>query len=399
MTMRANLRAILALALPLLGCQMAKTAAADPGALPWQGVWRGTVGNSAVQVCLQHGDDDSFGGYYYLRHLQVISLDPPAHAAGKDMITWTERTDDANPSAKGPVWHITAIKNGHLDGVWTDKGKSLPIALTAVPVEKDSDGEPCGSLAFSLPRFTKPVVKTGPATLDGIAYTRMTVDIGKQFPDWTIETFQLAGDTPAIRRVNAELYKVVPTDPQHADYFQCSMTEMAQGHWDGGQGSESRPEMLTKSFMVEVITEGDACGGIHPNYGVTHQTWDLRTGTAIDLYDDFNQAAVIRTVSDKGAKTEYTAVTFTPRLRAVVLAAYPKTGDDCPKAVDEMDDTAWDVRLTPKGMAFTMPATSSLYDPCTENDAVIPFDDFAPYLTDNGKALVAALEAEIKARK
>lgn len=387
--MPANIRTIAALAaLALAGAAATAHADAKPA---WAGVWHGTIGSSTVQVCLQHTDYEDFGAYYYMRHLQIISL---GKLDGKDAV-WTEAAN-SDQAAKGPLWRVTSIKNGQLTGTWTGNGKSLPIALSAVTVKNDdNEDQPCGSDAFNLPRFTKPVVTTKPAKVDGIAYSRVLVDIGKQFSDSGFETFQLAGTTPAIRRINAELYKDLPKDAAHAGYFQCAQAALAQNGLDGSMSSTLSPETLTKSFMVTADAEEGDCGGAHPNADTGYQTWDLRTGTKIDLNGLFAKGALTQTVHDKGTANEYTDVAFTPPFKAMILKALPAPDPDCKEALETAD--TWSPRLTASGMAFT-PDLAHVDAGCTD-DAVIPFVKLAPYLTPEGKALVSAFAAEAKGRK
>lgn len=61
--------------------------AQSPAPSTWQGVWRGTIGQAPVQVCL----DRDFGAYYYLKHLKIISLGPldrPTNSA--TLPVWSE---------------------------------------------------------------------------------------------------------------------------------------------------------------------------------------------------------------------------------------------------------------------------------------------------------------------
>ncbi len=380
------------------GATVARAAPPVPDSHAWQGVWRGTIGGADVQVCLQHTDYDDFGAYYYMRHLQIISLGKLDHKPGAPAgPAWTE-APFSDKADKGPLWHITAVGNGRLAGVWTDGGKSLPITLTAVTRDKPAKGDddqPCGSQTFSQPRFTKPIVTTRPAKVDGIAYTRVLVDIGKQFTDSGFETFQLTGMTPAIRRINAELYKDVPTGPEHADYFQCTMSALGQNGLDGETTTTLSPETLTPSFMVEADAEDESCGGAHPDGGTSYQTWDLRTGKTIDLYAGFTKAALTRTVHDAGTANAYTEVTLTPAFKATLIKAFPAGDPDCKEALDTADD--WAARPTAHGMAFT-PSLPHVVAACID-DAVIPYAKLAPYMTVDGKTLVAQFEAETKGRK
>jgi len=388
-------RTIIGLTAAALAGSAAMAHAAEPASATaaWNGVWRGTVGTSAIQVCLQKRDYGGRGAYYYMRHLKIITLDPIDPPAGKDLVTWTENGVPDQPG-KGPLWHITSVKSGRLNGVWEGNGKSLPIALTAVPLKSDDNGETCGSMAFSLPRFVKPVITTKPAKVDGIAYTRVLADPGEAYADSSFETFQLAGNTPAIRRVNAELYKDVPTDPQHAQYFDCSMNALASG-WDGSQTSELSPETLTPGFMVEADSESWDCGGAHPDGGTTYTTWDLKTGTKIDLYSLFTKAALTRTEHNKGTANAYTTTDYAAPFKAMIAAAVPLADDECKEPVTTAD--YWSIRLTRDGMAFT-PHLPHVVAACID-DGVIPYAKLAPYLTPAGKALVAAFQAELAARK
>ena len=135
---------------------------------------------------------------------------------------------------------FTAVSAGHLHGTWDYGAKSLPIELDRMQISHDGQADqPCGDEVFSLPRFTAPVITTRLARWMGITYNRVLINPGKQFADSGSETFQLSGTTPAIRRVNADLY--------------------------------------------------ENCGGVHPDYGLSYGTLDLRSGTQVNLYDWFTR--------------------------------------------------------------------------------------------------------------
>ncbi|WP_443747154.1 hypothetical protein [Asticcacaulis solisilvae] len=388
------MRAPVFLALTLTAFGGTAAHAATPDIKAAHGVWRGTIGDIPVQACFQHTDYEDFGAYYYMRHLTIITLGTLDGKTGPGLVM--SEAANSDKAADGPLWHIASVQGGHLTGTWTEKGKSLPIALTAVPLKKDDDaGQPCGSDAFTLPRFTKPVVTIKPARVDGIAYSRILVDIGKQFPDSGFETFQLAGTTPAIRRINAELYKDVPTDAGHAGYFACVQGALAQNGMDGNLSTTITPETLTPGFMVESYSEDEYCGGAHPDSGTTYSTWDLSKGTRIDLDTMLTPAALTRTVHGKGTKNQYVETAYTAPFKAMILHDFPTPDPDCKEALDSAD--FWSMRLTKAGMAFT-PLLPHVAMACTD-DAVIPFAKLQPYLTPAGKTLVAAFAAEIKGRK
>ncbi len=378
----ARFYAVLALLTAVLVLPASASAAPRPA---WHGIWRGTIGNAAVQVCLQHKDYGDSGAYYYLRYLSIISLGGlAAQAPASNNPTWTEAPYSDNPTA-GPLWHFRSIAPDHLRGVWTGGGKTLPIDLTVVPMAKpgeDEDDMPCSNLAFSLPRLSKPVITTKPAMLKGVTYTRVIVDVGKQFSGSAIESFQLHGGTPAIARVNALLYNDISTSPDNAMYFQCSMAALGQNGLDGDASSTTVPEIITREWVVSHTDNSDDCGGAHPNTGRAYQTWDLRRGIAINLYDWFTAAALKQTVNDAGTKNQYVTVAFTPPFRKMIDDAYGNDEPDCKQAEQGAD--FWDTRLTAAGVAFT-PELSHADTPCIE-DAVIPFAKLARYLNSAGKA-------------
>jgi hypothetical protein len=361
----------------------------------WHGVWRGTIGKAAVQVCLQHKDYGDSGAYYYLRYRSIISLGGlAAPPAASNNPAWTEAPNSDNPTA-GPLWHLTSITAAHLRGVWTSGGKTLPIDLASVRIAKsadDDDDMPCGNPAFSLPRFSQPVVEAKPTVLKGVAYTRVIVDVGKQFSESVIESFQLHGGAPAITKVNTQLYKDIPTTPENAMYFQCSMAALGQNGLDGDASSTTVPEIITRDWMVSRTDSSDDCGGAHPNSGSAFQTWDLRKGVTVNLYDWFTAAALKQTVNEPGTKNQYVTVAFTPAFRKMIDDAYKNDEPECRQAEQGAD--FWDTHLTATGVAFT-PELSHADTPCID-DAVIPFAKLGRYLNPTGKAEIASFISALR---
>jgi hypothetical protein len=354
----------------------------------WVGIWRGTVGSAAVQVCLQHDDYQDFGAYYYLRHLGIISL-------GKldAQLVWTE-SPNSHQAGIGPLWRLTSVSSSHLQGTWIQNAKTLPFSLNRIPLAKPKADDPgdaaCGNEAFSLPRFTKPVITNKAATLNGFAYTRVLVDPGKQFEDSDTEVFQLPASTPAIKRMNAILYKNVPTGPGNADYFTCSMAALGQNGLDGDASSTIKPLILTKSWMVMEKVESDDCGGAHPNSNMTYETWDLHEGAKVNLYDWFTKAALDQTINNPRSKDQYITVKFTIPFKRLIDDAYPRDDGECKDSLADAD--TWNARLTETGIAFT-PELPHATQAC-EEDAEIPFVRLASYLNPTGKLKIAAFRSE-----
>jgi hypothetical protein len=82
----------------------------------------------------------------------------------------------------------------------------------------------------------------------------------------------------------------VPTGPDNALYFTCSMAALAQNGVDGDASSTLTPAVLTAGWLVVQDAENGDCGGAHPNSSIVYTTWDLRGGTKANLYDWFTKA-------------------------------------------------------------------------------------------------------------
>lgn len=378
--------------------------AADAPRPAWEGVWRGTIGERPVQVCLQHRDGDDFGAYYDLRDLGIISLGTLASADQAGKLVWSEQPVADHPE-NGPLWHLTDVTQGHLAGAWSDGRKTLPIALSAVPRAASgadaADSDVCASLAFSMPRYTKPTIAIAHAALDGTSYDRVTVTAGKQFGDDfqpEVDTFQLPGKTPAIALVNAALRHDIPTGPDDDINFQCSMSALGANGFDGGASSSTVPEIITGSWMVSRNSASSDCGGAHPNADLAYTTWDLRAGAPVAVEDWFNTDALSKTVQNPGTKDELTTITYTDGFMKLIAAAYARARGndaDCLDAVKNADE--WDAHLAHDGVAF-YPSLPHVVQACAEN-AVIPYAKLARYLNARGTVDVASFRAEIGAAK
>lgn len=355
----------------LFGLTVLGVAHADDAPAPMSGVWTGTIGTYPVNVCLQVKSDDSynFGAYYYLSHLKLISLQQgEKDNKGK----WTEGTDADKPDA---VWTL-GMKDDTVTGSWAGNGKTLDVNLhrLAALTGDDADG-PCASEAFFSPRLTPPTIKETAATLDGHAYTKVSVDAGKQF-DVAYETFKLNGSGAAIDKLNAIF---LPDGGK--GYVECLQGAAGMGN-DGSYDVHFTPEVYTEHYLVVQSGDGSFCGGAHPVNSSSDIVYDLRTGEALDLSTWLTPAAM------KDNK-------IAGKLSKLVIAAYTKSrGDnqDCISAVKEAD--GWDASLTKTGMTFTpeLPYAAQACADATE----ISFNDVAPFLNADGKKQVAAFRGELK---
>lgn len=357
--------------------------AADEPAPAWQGVWRGTIGALPVQACLDHRDYADQGAYYYLSHLTIIHLsaiDKPGAAK-----VWSEAA--VSDEASGPLWVLAPPRGDSLAGEWQSRGKTLPIRLTRVPSPGDSQG-PCGSLAFSAPRVTPITVTRKPAVKDGVAYTRLIANVGKQF-DATLESFEMPAATPADVRVNTALRKRIPNKGQGAEYLDCMMGSLDSNGYDGGYSDIATPTMITRHWLVWTDASETDCGGAHPDQSLTTSVFDRQTGEAVNLWRWFTPAAVTRDAPEGGADE---AFEITPALLRVILARWRPADPDCRQAYE--DQTFWDVALTRRGFGFT-PMLPHVAQACAEQ-VVVPYPAASPFLSAAGRAGVASVLVDLR---
>lgn len=355
-------------------------AAADAPSLA--GVWDGTIGKLPVRVCFNEHDYGMTGGYYYRSHLLAIALQQP----DKGKPTFTEGVGE--PDASTPRWSIAPVGGDRLSGHWTQRGKALPIALKRIELKEEADS-PCSSMLFQGPRLEGVRTISKPAAKDGVPYTRLILDHRGHFgEDVAIETFALTDDGPATRAINAELRKPLASN---ADWFEC--IRMA---WDsssmGYTGQTLSPHMISKRWLVVMDENGWACGGAHPDDAQTPRLYDRRTGKQIDVLGWFSAKAIKR---EKFEGDPNVAETLQPAFRNMILTGWKPDENECRDVISDQD--FWTAELTRTGFIFT-PDLPHVDEGCQEPFKV-PFAKLAPYLTPEGKAEVAALQAEVASRR
>jgi hypothetical protein len=359
---------------------------ADNARPDWVGIWRGTIGKLPVQACLQARDYGNYGAYFYLKNRGIISLGPiDDSTATKASYAWTEARNSNHPEA-GPLWQNISVSGIALTGAWTGSGKQLPIAMERVP-QLDPSIEPCEDLAFSKPRITPVKLSTERAEVDRVAYTVVNADVGKQFPDVSLQTFQLDGNTSAVQNINATLRSGIPDKMEESDFFQCTMANISSTGEDGQYQTTTKPVLITANWMVSETTEGSTCGGAHPNWGMYWNNWDLRTGLPVDLWTWLGPNAAKVVLRDG-----YNEVTIEPELRNLLNNGWRLKENDCQDVVEQ--ENSWQIRLTRKGLAFS-PSLPHAATACID-DVNLMFEQLAPVLNETGKTGIASFRADLK---
>lgn len=342
----------------------------------WQGVWQGTIGALPVRACLAYGSEGSSrGSYYYVSKLVPIALQKEEGAGA-----WTEHEGGAEDS--GGSWTLTNQGANRLTGQWRSRARNLPVVLTRVAARPNEDG-PCASSEFHAPRVRPVRVTSAPDSRQGIAYTKLTYNVGPGFPDTSIIGFAIREQQPGDRAINAALR--VDTSKPEADYLGCDHQQVATQGISGAFSYEAEPDLLTADFLSVAISSGGDCGGAHPDDSTFHRAFDRKTGRAVDLGTWFTARGVkARESGDDSPFRE-----LTPALRSVVLRHFKFEEAECSEAVSGSD--YWDIALGRAGLTFTpsLPHVAEAY----AEPATVPFRELSAWLSPAGQQGVMRLSA------
>lgn len=343
----------------------------------WAGIWAGTIGSDAVRLCLvdKRYTAIPFGGVgsFFLmkdRVAQRLEQNGPK--------SWAEGWGDT-PDAKANRWEWDRIGTNALVGRRLIDGISVPVKLTRLSRETD-----CGADAFARPLFDRIVVREEPAAINGAPYVKLTAIAGAHL-DLSLEGFALAAATPQERRVNALLRALLPLAPRRNAAFDCVRGGLsAQGN-PGDYGVTVEPVFITPEWLSARASVGGYCGGAHPFSSQTMLAYDLRKGSAVDLFSWLAPRAL--------GRKEYGQQPLSAEFRAVIMRRWPKEADneDCREAAAQ--EANWSIGMERTGLIFT-PWMAHAMKPC-EEPVLVRFDVLQPFLSGAGKAGVASLQRNL----
>ena len=87
-------------------------AAPDAPRAPYEGVWRGTIGELPVRACFAEGGSGKFGAYFYMSRLITI----PLIKDDKESQLFKEGLPD---DTKAPRWTLNRVARDAIYGTWT----------------------------------------------------------------------------------------------------------------------------------------------------------------------------------------------------------------------------------------------------------------------------------------
>lgn len=326
---------------------------------PVHGTWTGKIGNSEINACFTRYDSH----YYYLKHQHGIQL----AVAEESSNTWVEQAKNpkTNKFETTGTWEISRIDDGRLEGTWkgTGKSKQQHIALTrSAPANSDQCGVPYYGALVNWTNY-----KFGNSKLGALSIRTANAPIGS--------SFELLGDSPAIRAINTYAKRWREEQVQNA--FHCEL--------NGGGGWESSltPERIVGNYLLVGDNEQDNfCGGAHGNSAHSTAIFDLRDGAMVDGY-------AWLTVSKKDLAVAGEDEPKHP-LRELIEEFNPR--EDCTKEYG----TYFEIGAPyPRSTGIVFPSRYPHATRACDDEIEISFARLAPYLNKEGKALARSLKGKL----
>jgi hypothetical protein len=344
------------------------------------GIWEGTIGNLPVRACLAPREWGPLGSYYYLSRGRLIALDAEPGTSG----TYHEN-DVRDPDA--PRWTIETANAGRLTARWAHGGRTLPVRLLRIAPASDGQDH-CSGMEYHRPRLAGIRTVTARASLDGVNYSRTTLNHGGRF-EASVEIFALDGSGAAVDRLNATLRQSLTGSPP--EWFECIRAALERFPSEGSFDQRLAPTLISRRWMGVVEQYDNFCGGNHPNHGRRYRTFDLASGEEVDLHDWLNASAVKR---HRWEPDEEDIKTLQPEFRDFILAGWTAEDPDCAESVRSHE--FWNIGLTRNGLIFS-PDLPHVAQACGEQFA-LTFARLRPFMTEEGAANLRALQTEAVAR-
>jgi hypothetical protein len=412
-----------------------KSADGAAAGLGWEGVWQGTVGQAEVRLCVQRGDSELHGVYYYKRYLSPISLNAPrAPQASSQALVLEEQMAVRQPVAKGRAstpaslqaatqtnglprietvtWRLEPPEPGAagqaptLTGSWRSSSKALPVRLTRVPEAARTDPNaandyegPCEGDAFNAPRELPPrllvsearlaVLGQATSTASGTAYRLLTLDFAQRFSA-EIRSFELLRDDAGARRFNQAQRKQLDAD-QH-EVFGCTRAVIGHYFQQGDYNTAAEPVSIGQRWLVLRRNASNYCGGAHPNAYSSYETWRLDDGREVNPWTWFGpKGAVVRTEGE--GESRYTTTEIKPAMLAMLAKAWPRDDEGCNDVVTGAFSSSWSIYPSQQGMVF-MPQLPHVIYACTE-EITLPWAKVLPLLSAAGRKAAEAARADL----
>ena len=373
--------------LAVMATLMAAPAAAQEDGL--RGVWQGTIGTLPVHACFE--GEDGNGLYYYDRYLDRLRL------VNEEGVF----TEVAAFRREGTAtWRFAEVTGLRASGTWADGDRRLPIALQRLDWTAPDDYHgPCEAEAFMGPLLVGSEVTSAPATLDGVTYTTLTFvpppqwrgNTEDDFAAVAISTFALPEERWGDRAINRELAEYLPRGTADDEYVQCLAGTIIHNGADGDFSEIVVPEVITGRWLGVRVSNGNYCGGAHPNYWEHRRVFDRQFGEEINPDSWFSEQGLERRIIGEG-EDALLGVEPTEALRAVFARNWPAGAD--PECRDVALESAfgWDIGLAHEGIAV-IPELPHVATACAET-VVLPWHEVEPFMSGEGRLLLVTMDVE-----
>lgn len=357
-------RLIAPLAIALSGLSIHAAHAADAG------VYRGTLGNDAIAVCINPAVGGSQTGSYYLARL------PEPVGLEKTGASWrTEEGGEFRLEASGSG----LSGQGHLEA----KTANAPLKLNRVP---SGDERPCASDAYNLAieRASRIVPGVEPENFAGQSYRTLTVN-GNQSRELSVQSIELLGQGTGVGRINSQLRELLPQTPLEMSntFYDCRRDNLGERGQDGQFQLRVQPELWTSRWFGVSTTVDSYCGGANPDYRISHRTWDLKTGEELDLW---RWIAGGRVVTDELGSATYSEAPAALNTLLLAKATGSRAPATCAAAL--RGNRNYLLRLSDRGLVFSTRFAAAQRD--CNTDIEVPFDTLKPFLSPEGKQALGA---------
>lgn len=341
------------------------------------GVWRGSIGDSKVMVCLERPDTFNDSMYYYLRHRFSLAL----RADGNSGVIWNEappnqRTPDwSKPAA---VWTLQAPVGNRMEGTWAaaDGSRKAPIVLARVAAATTRGG--CDGAAFETPRVASQ--KLDIRESGGFRYTSAL--------NGQVSMTEIPDALPHAVQINASTRAWFAS--QITGYYDCAFSNFDRKP-DSSYNETSEIDLLAPPWLVTRERYSSFCGLAHPSSGTSYTIWNLDTGKTVDPWD-----FIANSHWDSFNKVYHCDDTSIcqrmppPALKAILAKHFKHDsgGDnECDGALD-----AWPgYTLHPEKDGLVFSTDFAFVEYACNDDIKLSWKTLAPFLTPQGKNVMRSL--------
>lgn len=305
-------------------------------AVPYSGVWIGTIGAQRVRVCFSTPNGSQ---YYYNRRLEDIRLVAKTDRANS-VTEWKEVASRGASKKVGGIWKLDKkAVNNMLSGEWHASPGSVKLEIKLKKVA-ERKGQSCGS-AYDIPMED---LASERAKTWGVSFLPLTYTGASRFNAY-VRTWLLDKAREAIA---------------------CQSESGSEAEFE----FVSLEDFTDKILVIREMQFDGYCGGAHNTSYTEYHTFDPQTGNKIDGW----------TWIRAGKESAQADSTLRKLIAKLYLAA---DSEHCRKGFDLQPPY-------PTKDGFEFPTNFGWAARVCDSVVLVPYHKLAPYLTAEGKAVAAS---------